>query len=193
MSTDPGFASPDAANASSDVSGAFDALYGELHGLASRMFARQASDHTLQPTALVHEAFLKLATAGAKVTFKSREHALALGAKAMRQLLANHANAAGAQKRGGDWRRLTLTGVADGRADHPIDAIELEAALQELEHLDERQCRIIECRYLGGLTIEETANVIGVSARTVELDAKVARLWLLARLGGANASPADDA
>lgn len=183
MTTDPEFASAGAGETSSEVATAFDALYGELQGLARLMFARQSPDHTLQPTALVHEAFLKLADAGSRVTFKSREHALALGAKAMRQLLANHANASGAQKRGGGWRRLTLTGVAEGRPDHPIDAMELEAALTELERLDERQCQIIECRYLGGLTVEETANVLGVSARTVELDAKVARLWLLARLG----------
>ncbi|MEM1424200.1 MAG: ECF-type sigma factor, partial [Planctomycetota bacterium] len=90
---------------------------------------------------------------------------------------------ASAQKRGGGWRQLTLSGLADTGVDQEFDVLALEEALTELERLDERQCRIIECRYLGGLTIEETARVIGVSPRTVELDAKMARHWLNARLG----------
>jgi len=158
----------------------FASIYGELRSMARAIFRGQSSAHTLQPTALVNEAYLKIASSpSARAT--SREHALALGAKAMRQLLVNHAKAAGAQKRGGGRRRLTLSGVAAREAD-PIDAIALEEALAELERLDERQCRVIECRYLGGLTVEETATLLGVSARTVELDARFARLWLLARL-----------
>lgn len=161
---------------------AFESLYGELQGLARAMFAGQPRDHTLQPTALVHEAYLKVSDALVAPVVKSREHALALGARAMRQLLINHAHAANAQKRGGGWQRLTLTGIADSDGSDQFDALVLEEALAELERLDERQCRIIECRYLGGLTTEETARVLGVSPRTVDLDAKMARLWLLARL-----------
>ncbi len=158
---------------------AFDAMYGELRGLASAIFASQPAGHTLQPTALVHEAYLKIAGSFDKVT--DREHALALGAKAMRQILANHANAARAQKRGGNRKRLTLTGIADASSD-PIDAIALEDAMSELERLDPRQCRVIEYKYLGGLANADVARLLGVSKRTVELDAKVARLWLLTKL-----------
>ena len=168
---------------SPEPSPSFEALYDELRRIAGAMFAQQRPDHTLQPTALVHEAYLKVSDAMETKGVNDREHALALGAKAMRQLLINHAHAANAQKRGGGWRQLTLSGLADTGVEQEIDAIALEEALAELERLDERQCRIIECRYLGGLTIEETARIIGVSARTVELDAKMARHWLNARLG----------
>lgn len=160
----------------------FSSLYDELQRLARSIFAGQHASHTLQPTALVHEAYLKVAGSASSVAIKSREHALALGAKAMRQLLINHADASKAQKRGGGWKRLTLSGLASERPEDALDAMALEEALRELERLDERQCRVIECRYLGGLTVAETARVLGVSERTVELDARVARLWLLSRL-----------
>jgi len=126
--------------------------------------------------------YVKIAGTRTAPAVNDREHALALGAKAMRQLLVNHAHAANAQKRGGGWDRLTLTGLGDTGVEREVDALALEEALAELERLDPRQCRIIECRYLGGLTIEETARIVGVSARTVELDAKMARHWLSARL-----------
>lgn len=163
---------------------AFEALYEELRRLARSMFIDQRPNHTLQPTALVHEAYVKITAASTAPVVHDREHALALGAKAMRQLLVNHAHAANAQKRGGGWNQLTLTGLGDTGVEQEVDALALEEALTELEKLDARQCRIIECRYLGGLTIDETARVVGVSARTVELDAKMARHWLGARLGG---------
>ncbi len=163
----------------------FEALYDELRSLAHAVFAGQARSHTLQPTALVHEAYVKIAGSSSSLP-TTREHALALGAKAMRQLLINHAHAANAQKRGGDWKRVTLTGVVGAEDASTIDAMTLEEALSELERLDERQARIIECRYFGGLTTQETATLLGVSPRTVELDAKVARLWLLARLNDAS-------
>lgn len=161
----------------------FASLYNELHGLARVIFRDQSAAHTLQPTALVHEAYVKIASASSPATINDREHALALGARAMRQLLINHANAANAQKRGGRERtRLTLTGIASDPDHDTLDILALEEALSELERLDKRQCRVIECRYLGGLSVRETARVLGVSDRTVELDARVARLWLLSRL-----------
>ena len=161
----------------------FASLYNELQALARVIFRDQSPAHTLQPTALVHEAYLKIAAAATPAAVNDREHALALGATAMRQLLINHANAANAQKRGGKGRkRLTLTGIASSADRDTLDMLALAEALRELEKLNERQCRVIECRYLGGLSVAETARVLGVSDRTVELDARVARLWLLSRL-----------
>jgi RNA polymerase sigma factor (TIGR02999 family) len=174
--------SPSAARGS-DADALFASLYNELQALAQVIFRDQSPAHTLQPTALVHEAYLKIASAASPPAINDREHALALGAKAMRQLLINHANAANALKRGGGKRkRLTLTGIASDPDRDTLEILALEEALRELESLDERQCRVIECRYLGGLTVDETARVLGVSPRTVELDARVARLWLLSRL-----------
>lgn len=164
----------------------FSTLYTELRSLAHGLFRGQPSGHTLQPTALVHEAYLKISTSPAGVAVNDRDHALAVGARAMRQLLVNHARAANAEKRGGANKsatRLTLSGIADPTATDPaVDAVAFEEALTELDRLDPRQRHIIECRYLGGLTAEQTARVLKLSIRTVQLETRVARLWLLARL-----------
>lgn len=156
------------------------AVYDELRALAGAIFQNQHADHTLQPTALVHEAYLKLA---AKTDFVDREHFLATAARAMRQVLINHANAAKAQKRGGDYSRITLTGASDSAAGlDGADAIDLADALAELEVLDERQCRIVECRFLAGMTVDETAAALDISPRTVQLDWRMARAWLQRRI-----------
>lgn len=163
-----------------------DAVYEELRALAGALFQHQRADHTLQPTALVHEAYLKLAN---KTDFVDREHFLATAARAMRQVLINHANAARAQKRGGDIARITLTGSPGSAAGlDGADAIDLADALAELERLDERQCRIVECRYLAGMTVDETARVLDVSPRTVQLDWRMARAWLKRRIDGGDDS-----
>ena len=179
---------------SGEAADLFASLYDELRAIAERMFRSQPSDHTLQATALVHEAFIKVAQSSSDPSVNDRQHALALGARAMRQLLINHAHASAAQKRGGDWRRVTLSGLSGSRDEAGVDTEAIARAREELERLNERQCRVIECKYFGGLTTAETARVLGVSDRTVELDAKVARLWLLAKLESpADGSPGDSA
>jgi RNA polymerase sigma factor (TIGR02999 family) len=161
----------------------FDALYRELHQMAGRLFRSQRSSHTLQPTALVHEAYLKMARTDA--AWNDRTHFLATAARAMRQILVNHARDRGAAKRGGgvDRQRVTLSDVSlrDGAPD--LDVLTLNDALEELSALDVRQGRVAELRLFAGLTNRETADAIGVSLRTVELEWRMAKDFLAQRLG----------
>ncbi len=155
-------------------------VYDELRALAAGYFARQPAGHTLQPTALVHEAYLKLASRQ-DARWTGRAHFMAVAARAMRQILINHARDKGAAKRGGNnWRRITLDEAVtppDG-AQREIDLLALDEALGKLARLSERQCQIIELRFFGGLTIEETARVLGMGTTTVEDDWHHARAWL---------------
>lgn len=154
-------------------------VYDKLRSLARSFFAVQRPDHTLEPTALVHEAFLKLVDQK-DIEWQSRAHFFAVAAKAMRQILINHAEAKAAQKRGGGWQRIALDGaVAEEKA---IDLLALNDALGRLELLDERHAKIVELRFFGGLTVEETAEVLRVAPRTVELDWRMAKRWLLQEL-----------
>ena len=114
--------------------------------------------------------------------WKDRRHFLAVAAIAMRQLLIQHARRKGSGKRGGDWRRITLDERVIGTPAREVDVLDLDEALQELARLDERQARVVELRFFGGLTMEEVASVIGVAKRTVESDWRVARAWLHAKL-----------
>jgi len=153
-------------------------VYDELRALAGSLFRRQSPDHTLQPTALVHEAFLKLVGA-ADQGWKSRKHFYDVAAMAMRQLLTDHARRAASQKRGGGVCRVTLAQAATPVDNAPdVDLIALDEALRKLSALDPRQARIVELRYLAGLSVDETAEVIGVSARTVKTDWQMARSFL---------------
>jgi len=160
-------------------------VYEQLRALAGRYLDNQPPGHTLQPTALVHEAYAKLAASGA--TWSDREHFLALAATVMRQVLADHARGLSRQKRGGDWQRITVGGIAstdsEGRSQE-IDLVALDGALRRLESLDSRQARIVELRFLAGMTVQEVAKVLGVSRRTVELDWRGARAWLRRELDG---------
>jgi len=162
----------------------FDDLYRELHEMAQRMFRRQHSGHTLQATALVHEAYLKMA--GHAGAWNDRTHFLATAARAMRQILVNHARDRSAAKRGGgvDRQRVTLSGVPlrDGAPD--LDVLSLHEAIRELSELDARQGRVAELRTFGGLTNKEAADVLGVSLRTVELEWRMAKDFLARKLGG---------
>lgn len=160
------------------------AVYDELRALAASYVAGRTGS-TLQPTAIVHEAYMKLARVGdASRAWESREHFLAVAAKAMRQVLINHAEARRTQKRGGKWHRITLAGIDGAPPFGDVEMLDLADALAELEHLDERQCRVVECRFLAGMTIEETAAALEISKRTVELDWRMARAWLRTRLQG---------
>jgi len=162
----------------------FGLLYGELHSLAERLFRSQKADHTLQPTAVLHEAYMKLV--GAEGKFQDRVHFFSTAARAMRQVLVNHARDRGAQKRGGgpaEWRRITLSDApATSGAGRQLDAIAIHDALEELAKLDRRQAQIAELRFFGGLTTTEVAEALGIAPRTVELDWKMAKDWLARRL-----------
>jgi RNA polymerase sigma factor (TIGR02999 family) len=165
---------------------AFDALfplvYEELRALAHRQRKRWQGDETLDTTALVHEAYLKLVDQS-RASWESRAHFLATAAKAMRHILTNYARDRRAQKRGGDQRRVSLDALGEqleGRIvlsdDNAELLIALDAALENLERLNERQSRIVECRFFGGLTIEQTAAALGIST------ASVSRGWALAQV-----------
>jgi RNA polymerase sigma factor (TIGR02999 family) len=152
-------------------------LYTELRRIAGRYIHRERPGQTLQATALVHEAYLRLLREGER-TWQNRTHFIAIAACSMRQILIERARARGALKRGGDRHRLTLH---DGVAATPgptADLLALDEALTRLADLDPQQARIVELRYFGGLTIEETAEELGVSPATVKRGWSVARAWL---------------
>ena len=159
----------------------FGLLYPELHALAAAVFSSQKRDHTLQPTALVHEAFLKMVKPGAE--WQDRAHFRAVAAKAMRQVLVNHARDKAALKRGGGAVGREIS-VGDAVDEGEFDVLALHDELERLKELDERQARIAELRFFAGLTTQETAEVLGIAPRTVELDWKMAKTWLAQRLSG---------
>jgi RNA polymerase sigma factor (TIGR02999 family) len=155
-------------------------IYGELRRQAARHLRAQAAGHTLQPTALVHEVYLRLVDQPV-VEWQGRVHFFGVAAKAMRSILVDHARARHAAKRGGRAQAVTLSAahrVARGAADTGVNVLALDEALTRLAALDPRQAQAVELRYFGGLSIEETAHVLGVSGATVERDWKTARLWL---------------
>lgn len=157
-------------------------LYRELRDLADRVFRAQPVGHTLQPTVLVHEVWLRLVDHDG-LPASGRTHFLNLAAQAMRQILTDHARRRLAAKRGGDWQRVSLGHVTYGSSTRDVDLVDLDRALSALKGVDERQARIVEMRFLAGMTVEETAAALGVSSRTVELDWRMARAWLRQRLG----------
>ncbi|MCB9896639.1 MAG: sigma-70 family RNA polymerase sigma factor [Planctomycetes bacterium] len=169
----------------------FPLVYDELHRLAARDMQRQPAGHTLQPTALVHEAFLKLVgrTGGAS----DRAHFFRLAAQAMRSVLVDHARGRRRAKRGGDALRVTLDEplVAESSDARLPDLLDVDEALAELAAVDEPLVRIVELRFFAGLTAAEAADVLGVSSRTVERGWRTARAWLLARLSGGDADGDD--
>ena len=158
-------------------------VYDELRALAGSRFRNQPAGHTLQPTALVHEAYVRLA-GRADIQWESRAHFMAVAARAMRQILMNHARDKAAAKRGGHHQRITLdeavTPVADRTGE--LDLISLDEALTSLGALSDRQGRVVELRFFGGLTIAETAHVLGVGTTTVEDDWHLAKAWLAREL-----------
>jgi RNA polymerase sigma factor (TIGR02999 family) len=164
----------------------FDLLYAELRRLASSAMRAERPDHTLQPTALVGELYVRLA--GSDSRFQNRAHFLAVAATAMRRVLIDHARVRRAGKRGGgqapvaidNLDALPFTPEPDG-----IDILALDDALVRLVALDERQGRIVELRFFGGLSVEETAAVVGVSERTVKREWQISRAWLRRELSRA--------
>jgi RNA polymerase sigma factor (TIGR02999 family) len=132
----------------------------------------------------VHEAYVKLVDASAGPSFESRAHFLGVAAKAMRSVLVDHARRRAAAKRGGDQERITVSGVAEVLAERTPDLLELDEALTRLSAMDEPLGRIVELRFFGGLSVEETAQVLDVSEPTVVRGWRVARMWLERELGG---------
>jgi RNA polymerase sigma-70 factor, ECF subfamily len=155
----------------------------ELRRLARAYMRRERRGHTLQTTALVNEAFLRL-TDARRVRFQDRAHFLGISARLMRRVLVDHARSRGYQKRGGGAQRVTLD---EGLAKTPeiaLDVVALDRALSALAEVDARKSRMVELRFFGGLSVEETAEVLGVSADTVKRDWRLAKLWLLRELEG---------
>jgi len=158
-------------------------VYDELRRLARHFLAAERPDHTLQPTALVHEAYLRLVDQHA-VDWQNRAHFLGVAASMMRRILINHARAHQAAKREGQSNAVALDDALGVFTNPQVNLLDLNRALQELAEMDPQQGRIVELRYFGGLTIEETAEVMGISPATVKRDWGTARLWLMQQIEG---------
>jgi RNA polymerase sigma factor (TIGR02999 family) len=159
-------------------------IYDELRSLAASQLRRERPDHTLQATALVHEAYMRLVEQHS-VDWRNRAHFFALAAEMMRRILVNHALQHHAQKRGGHDTKLALDDVVSlAGEERPIDWLLLDDALKRLSALDARQGRIVELRFFGGLTVEEVAEVLGVSEITVKREWRVAKAWLHQAMDG---------
>jgi len=165
----------------------FPLLYDELRRIAHRQLGLERPGHTLCTTALVHEAYMKLADQ-TRAQYASRAHFLAVAAQAMRRILVEYARKVGAAKRGGKWARLDLDQV-DIPVEERADAlIALDGALERLTTLNPRLAQVVECRFFGGMTEEETAEALGVTDRTVRRDWIKAKGWLLTDLDPSDAS-----
>ena len=155
----------------------FPLIYDELRGLAAQRMREERDGHTLQPTALVHEAFLRL-TKGQTEAFEDRRHFYLAAAQAMRRILIEHARARGRDKRGGDRQRIELDDrLPDGQST-PEDIVVLNDALRKLEAIDEVMGEVVALRYFAGFSVNETADVLGISGRTVNRHWTAARAWL---------------
>lgn len=166
-----------------DVAGLFGRVYGELRRMARRQLASQASEWTLNPTALVHEVYLKLSSAEPSLT--DRRHLMALAARAMRQIVVDHARRKRRLKRGGVERAVRLDPVEPGVVDlaaQAQDVLLVDQALRSLAEADPRLERVVELRFFGGLSVEETAAAVEASPRSVKRDWAMAQAWLYRRL-----------
>ena len=155
----------------------FPVVYDELRKLARSYLRRERVNHTLQSTALVHEAYLRLIDQK-QVNWQNRAHFFGIAAQMMRRILVNHAVAKQTEKRGGDVPKLSLDDAVSFAQERAVDLIALDDALKELETLDPQQSRIVELRFFGGLSIEETAEVLHISPATVKREWATAKLWL---------------
>lgn len=158
----------------------FQAVYAELRSIAARLMAGERSDHTLQPTELVHEVYLRLVDES-RISWEGRHHFLGIAAHAMRRILVDHARARGTDKRGGGWCRLTIEdcaipGVPPREAD--VDILRLHDALGRLAEADPRAARVCELRIFGGFTMANVASVVGISLRTANYDWATCKVWL---------------
>jgi RNA polymerase sigma factor (TIGR02999 family) len=173
---------------------AFDRLvplvYQELRRLAKRYMRQERSDHTLEATALVNEAYLRLVDAN-RIQWQNRAHFLAVAAQTMRRILVEFARQRQRQKRGGDLRPVTLDSVHDLAHEKRKDLVALDEALSALTTVDRRMSQVVELRFFGGLSVEETAAVLKVSPETVMRDWKTAKVWLLRELNQSESAEVD--
>jgi RNA polymerase sigma factor (TIGR02999 family) len=160
-------------------------VYEQLHRVAQHYMAGQRPGHTLQTTALVNEVYLRLVDCG-QVNWQDRAHFLAVSAQLMRRILIDFARSRGYQKRGGGLPHLSLEEAPSVCNEPDANIIALDDALKALAEVDARKSRVVELRFFGGLSVEETAEVLGVSAETVGRDWKLAKMWLLHELSGGN-------
>ena len=165
------------------MAAALPALYDELRALAAGYLRRERSDHTLQPTALVHESYLRLVNQRT-VNWSDRLQFLSIAARMMRRILSDHATARRADKRGGGAAKVELDAALDFCDARAINIAEIDDALRGLEALDPRQARVVELRFFGGLTIPETAELMALSEATVKREWMTARKWLQREIGG---------
>ncbi len=161
----------------SALDGLMPIVYGELRRIADGYLRRERSGHTLQPTALVNEAWLRLVRQDG-LHFDHRRQFYALAAQAMRRILVDHARAVNADKRGGGAAKTTLGLDVAGGANRTVELLALDEALDQLARVSPRQAQVIELRYFGGLTVDEIADLVGISAATVSRDQKAAEAWL---------------
>ncbi len=161
----------------------YQMVYDELRRLAHRYMSRENSGHTLQTTALVNEAYLKLADTNT-LNWQDRAHFFAVSANVMRHILVDHARASRAERRGGDAQQVGLEDIIEIPQAPNKDVLALNDALDRLAKVDARKSKVVELRYFGGLSVEETAEVLKVSADTVMRDWRLAKAWLLRELSG---------
>lgn len=159
----------------------FALVYGELRKLAGSYLRRGRSGHTLQPTALVHEAYIKLVDI-TDIQWADRSHFFAVSASIMRNILVDHERSKNADKRGGGASRIPIDDLLSLSTKPDVDILELDEALVELAKFDAKQSQIVELRFFGGLTIEDTATVLGISPATVKREWTIAKAWLHRRL-----------
>lgn len=152
-------------------------VYDELRSVAAHHLRRERANHTLQATALIHEVYLKLID-GAALDLASRSHFVGIASRSMRQILVDHARRRGALKHGGDRVRVTLVDAVLTGSQNGLDVLDLDEALVRLAALDPRKAQVVELRFFGGLTMQEAAQVLGISPKTVEADWYMARAWL---------------
>jgi RNA polymerase sigma-70 factor (ECF subfamily) len=159
-------------------------VYDELRHVASRLMRRERADHTLSPTAVVHEAVIRLLGDAVLDKAADRGYLFAAAARAMREVLIDHARRRAADRRGGGRRRVSLDAVVDYFEGQGLDLVAVHEALDRLAERDERQAQVMTLRYFGGMTVAEVAAALGVAVVTVERDWRVARAWLVGQLGG---------
>jgi RNA polymerase sigma factor (TIGR02999 family) len=160
-------------------------VYEELHRLAEHYIRRERPNHTLQPTALINEAYIRLIDIK-KADWKNRAHFFGVAARLMREILVDYARARAAQKRGGFVNKIPLEQAGDLPGMPDVDLLALDAALRRLDEVHPLKCRIVELRFFGGLSNEEIAEVLGVSIPTVVRHWRVARAWLYSEIRGAS-------
>lgn len=164
----------------------------ELHRVARAYMRRERQGHTLQATALVNEVFLRLANGANPPDWRNRAHFVGIAARLMRRVLVDHARARGYQKRGGGAQRVSLDAAMPATSEPAIDVLAVDRALESLARVDSRKSRVVELRFFGGLSVDETADALGISAETVKRDWRFAKLWLSRELEDQTQRPGPD-